>query len=202
MTVIVDGAETVLGPLDSCTIAPGEVREIVNRANHVCNDAGRHPLSAGSAAMSDFLRTRSRSSTSQGKVAIVTGASGAFGALAAQGAGGRGRQARARRRQARTRWTRRRATAASWAPKSMAINARARPTRPPATPSSPQAVRALRPRRHPRRRLGQERRRQDHRHGAGALPRRDGRQRHPVLADGARRDQRRCWSRARAARSC
>ncbi len=36
MTVIVDGKETVLQPMDSCTIAPGEVREIVNRGNHVC----------------------------------------------------------------------------------------------------------------------------------------------------------------------
>ena len=36
MTVIVGGAEVVLGPMDSCTIAPGEVREIVNRGNHVC----------------------------------------------------------------------------------------------------------------------------------------------------------------------
>lgn len=35
MTVIVGGAETVLGPLDSATIAPGEVREIINRSNHV-----------------------------------------------------------------------------------------------------------------------------------------------------------------------
>lgn len=35
MTVIVAGRETVLGPLDSATIAPGEVREIVNRSNHV-----------------------------------------------------------------------------------------------------------------------------------------------------------------------
>ena len=36
MTVIVDGQETVLKPMDSCTIAPNEVREIVNRSNHVC----------------------------------------------------------------------------------------------------------------------------------------------------------------------
>lgn len=36
MTVIVDGRETVLGPLDSCTIPPGEVRAIENRTNHVC----------------------------------------------------------------------------------------------------------------------------------------------------------------------
>ena len=36
MTVIVAGQESVLGPMDSVTIAPGEVREIVNRSNHVC----------------------------------------------------------------------------------------------------------------------------------------------------------------------
>lgn len=36
MTVVIDGRETVLGALDSCTIAPGEVREIVNRTNDVC----------------------------------------------------------------------------------------------------------------------------------------------------------------------
>jgi uncharacterized cupin superfamily protein len=36
MTVIIGGTETVLGAMDSCTIAPGEVREIINRSNHVC----------------------------------------------------------------------------------------------------------------------------------------------------------------------
>jgi quercetin dioxygenase-like cupin family protein len=36
MTIIVDGRETVLGPMDSCTIAANEVREIINRANEVC----------------------------------------------------------------------------------------------------------------------------------------------------------------------
>jgi len=36
MIVIVDGRETMLGRYDSCTIAPGEVREIVNRRNDVC----------------------------------------------------------------------------------------------------------------------------------------------------------------------
>ena len=36
MTVIAGGVETVLGCYDSCTIAAGEVREIVNRSNHVC----------------------------------------------------------------------------------------------------------------------------------------------------------------------
>ncbi|MCK1394352.1 cupin domain-containing protein [Bradyrhizobium sp. 1] len=36
MTVTIEGRETVLGRYDSCTIAPGEVREIVNRRNDVC----------------------------------------------------------------------------------------------------------------------------------------------------------------------
>ena len=36
MTIIIDAEETVLRAMDSCTIAPGEVREIVNRSNHVC----------------------------------------------------------------------------------------------------------------------------------------------------------------------
>ena len=36
MTVIVDGAETVLERMDSCTIPAGEMREIVNRGNDVC----------------------------------------------------------------------------------------------------------------------------------------------------------------------
>jgi quercetin dioxygenase-like cupin family protein len=37
MSVIVDGTETVLSAMDSCTIAPGEVREIINRTNQTCN---------------------------------------------------------------------------------------------------------------------------------------------------------------------
>jgi quercetin dioxygenase-like cupin family protein len=36
MTVIVDGRETALARFDSCTIAPGEVREIINCRNDVC----------------------------------------------------------------------------------------------------------------------------------------------------------------------
>lgn len=35
MTVTVDGADTVLGRYDSCTISPGEVRVLENRTNHV-----------------------------------------------------------------------------------------------------------------------------------------------------------------------
>lgn len=36
MTVITAQGEAVLRRFDSCTIAPGEVRELVNRSNHVC----------------------------------------------------------------------------------------------------------------------------------------------------------------------
>lgn len=36
MTVLIDGTKTVLGTMDSCTIQPGEVREIINRSNSVC----------------------------------------------------------------------------------------------------------------------------------------------------------------------
>ena len=36
MTVIVDSTETILKPMDSCTIWPNETREIINRSNHVC----------------------------------------------------------------------------------------------------------------------------------------------------------------------
>lgn len=36
MTVTVDGRDTVLGPLDSCTIPPGETRRIENRTNGIC----------------------------------------------------------------------------------------------------------------------------------------------------------------------
>jgi mannose-6-phosphate isomerase-like protein (cupin superfamily) len=36
MTVLIDGVETTLNPMDSCTIAPNEMREIINRSNHVC----------------------------------------------------------------------------------------------------------------------------------------------------------------------
>jgi quercetin dioxygenase-like cupin family protein len=35
VTVIIDDVEFVLNPMDSCTVAPNEVREIINRQNHV-----------------------------------------------------------------------------------------------------------------------------------------------------------------------
>ena len=45
--MIIDGGEeVVLGPMDSCTIAPGEVREIVNQEQSCVQYAGRDPLSA------------------------------------------------------------------------------------------------------------------------------------------------------------
>lgn len=36
MTITIDGEDTVLSAMDSCTIAPGEVRKIVNQSNHIC----------------------------------------------------------------------------------------------------------------------------------------------------------------------
>ena len=36
LTVTIDGTDTVLGAMDSCTIPPGEVRKIENRSNHIC----------------------------------------------------------------------------------------------------------------------------------------------------------------------
>jgi len=39
LTVIVNGKETVLKPLDSCVIEPNETREIINRGNDVCTIA-------------------------------------------------------------------------------------------------------------------------------------------------------------------
>ena len=36
MTVEANGVTATLGPLDSCTIPPDEVRRIENRTNHVC----------------------------------------------------------------------------------------------------------------------------------------------------------------------
>ena len=36
VTVEINGNTTVLGAMDSCTIAPDEVRKIENRSNHVC----------------------------------------------------------------------------------------------------------------------------------------------------------------------
>ena len=47
MTVIVDGAETVLRKYDSCTIPPGETRKIENRTNLVCSMLVVIPYPAG-----------------------------------------------------------------------------------------------------------------------------------------------------------
>lgn len=49
MTVIVGGKETVMGPLDSCTIPGGEEREIVNRSNAVCTMLVVMPYPPGAA---------------------------------------------------------------------------------------------------------------------------------------------------------
>jgi len=47
MTVIAGGAEATLAKYDSCTVAPGEVREIVNRSNHTCTMLVVIPYPAG-----------------------------------------------------------------------------------------------------------------------------------------------------------
>jgi quercetin dioxygenase-like cupin family protein len=35
VTVIINGVEFVLNPMDSCTVSPNEAREIINHQNHV-----------------------------------------------------------------------------------------------------------------------------------------------------------------------
>ena len=47
MTVIISGKETVLKAMDSCTIPPQEVREIINRSNHVAKMLVVIPYPAG-----------------------------------------------------------------------------------------------------------------------------------------------------------
>src|SRR3978361_1488415 len=47
MTVLVGGEEMVLGPMESCTSARGEVREIVNRGNQVCKPGASIPYPPG-----------------------------------------------------------------------------------------------------------------------------------------------------------
>ena len=39
VTIVTDAGETTLGPLDSCHLAPGEARSIVNRTNQVATMA-------------------------------------------------------------------------------------------------------------------------------------------------------------------
>ncbi len=45
--VIVNGVETVLEPMDSCTIAPNEAREVINRDNQVCTTIAVVPYPPG-----------------------------------------------------------------------------------------------------------------------------------------------------------
>lgn len=37
LCVLVDGEETILRRMDSCTIPAGEVREVINRSNAICS---------------------------------------------------------------------------------------------------------------------------------------------------------------------
>ncbi|MEO1452473.1 MAG: cupin domain-containing protein [Pseudomonadota bacterium] len=50
MTVTIDGADTVLGPMDSCTIPPETVRTIENRSNHICKMLVVMPYPGGARA--------------------------------------------------------------------------------------------------------------------------------------------------------
>ena len=177
MTVIVDGKETVLGPMDSCTIAPNEVREIVNREQRRLQDAGRHPLSAGSEAMTDaptdplalFAVKRQGRDRHRRLGRVRRGRRG--------DAGFRRRETRADRRQGEGTRRSRRANAARRGAEVEEIVGR--PTSEAACDRrSSKRGRPLRPGRHSRRRVGQERRLEDRRHVARALPRRDGRECH------------------------
>jgi quercetin dioxygenase-like cupin family protein len=47
VTVTTDEGETTLGPLDSCRLAPGEARSIVNRTNHPASMLVVMPYPAG-----------------------------------------------------------------------------------------------------------------------------------------------------------
>ena len=86
LTVIVDGHETVLRPMDSCTIAPDEVRKIEKPHQPHLQDAGRYPLSRRQTSGGKLMaldRPLSMFDVS-GNVALITGASGAFGSVAAK----------------------------------------------------------------------------------------------------------------------
>lgn len=47
MTVEIDGTETVLHAMDSCTIPAGQVRRIENKSNHICKMLVVMPYPAG-----------------------------------------------------------------------------------------------------------------------------------------------------------
>ena len=47
MTLEWDGQSAVLGPMDSCTIPPGQIRRIENKSNHVCKMLVVVPYPAG-----------------------------------------------------------------------------------------------------------------------------------------------------------
>ena len=133
--------------------------------------------------MTDWLKNPASLFDVRGKVAVVTGASGAFGALAAKVLAGAGTKLFISTGNAKE--------LEKLAGECKALGADVETLAIRTTNEAncgkiiDAAVEAFRSRRHPRRGVGQERRRQDQRHDARALPRRDGRQRHAVLADGA-----------------
>ena len=133
----------------------------------------------------DFLKDPLSLFSVKGKTAVVTGATGAFGAIAAKIAGRRRRQcgdlrqqrrrpeeARGRMRGARRQGPHRRQAAE--------LGGELRDHR-------QRGGRPLQQRRHPRGRVRPEQGGQDRRSEGRRFPRRHGRQRHAVVADGARR---------------
>ena len=133
----------------------------------------------------DFLKNPLSLFDISGKTAIVTGATGAFGALAAKVLAGAGANVvlcannadELKKVAAECEQLGGKAEVVAKRPSSEAncdaiVEA---------------AVKTVRPRRHPGGRLGPEQGVQDRRPEAGGFPRRHGRQRHAVLADGARR---------------
>ncbi len=133
----------------------------------------------------DFLKNPLSLFDIRGKTAIVTGATGAFGALAAKVLAGAGANVVICANNA----AELKKVAAECEQLGAKVESVAK------RPSSEAncdaiveaAVKTLRPRRHPGGRVRPEQGLQDRRPEAGGLPRRDGRQRHAVLADGARR---------------
>ncbi len=186
--------------MDSCTIAPDEVREIVNRGNDVCKMLVVIPYPPGAQAMSGAPTDPHALFSVEGKVALVTGASGAFGAVAAETLASAGAKL---------------VLAAGKAKElaEVAAECRARGAEVEEIVGRPYERGRLRRRSSPRPSRasagvdilvvasGKNDVVEDRRHGAGAVPRRDGRQCHAELADRARRGQADARARARAARS-
>ena len=229
LTVIAGGKETVLKKNDSCFIGPNENREIVNRGNEICSilvaiaparsdaagagRASRIPPSegrkGGSPAQAGMTKRRCRVRRFPQEPALAVRRQRQDGGRDRSVRGvrrarrestcGRRRQCRDRRRQCRRTAEGRRGLQEAW-------RQGRSPGEAPELGSELRGDResgggALRPARHPRRRLGHQQGGQDRRSGGGGFSRSHRRQRHAVLADGARGRPADDQARAAAARS-